>query len=91
MATVGIANIVHAEFFLERHTDAQFPARDSALGIEHDGSVWMMLRFRLVDFVWGEQPQLKELSASRRWVYSKKLFHSKSKNPSELSTGLMLA
>ena len=91
MASVGIANIAHAEFFLERHTDAQFPARDSALGIEHNGSLWVMLRFPLVEFVWDGQPQLKKLSASRRWVYSKKLFHSKSKNPSELSTGLMLA
>ena len=42
IASVGIVNSAPAEFFLESHTDAQFPARDSALGIEHNGSVWVM-------------------------------------------------
>ena len=63
IASVGIVNSAPAEFFLESHTDAQFPARDSALGIEHNGSVWVMLRFPFVDFVWGGQPQLKKLIA----------------------------
>jgi hypothetical protein len=41
-AALSIGNSATAEFILERHADAQFPARDSALGIEHNGSLWMM-------------------------------------------------